>query len=301
MVVGQRVKQHLKSAVYLGVGAAVHLSGLGAVRRWFGSAGTLRVLTYHKLSRLADNPPSVPPSLFAAQMELLRARFHPIAIEDLLAARRGERPLPERAVLVTFDDGYRDALLEAGPILRRLGIPAVMFLATDFLGGVRPLPHDAARAAAGIKSPTLTWREAAQLGEYGFAIGSHGASHRRLTSLDPEALRDEVVRSKAVLEQRLGVAVRCFAYAKGSRDSFDDAVVEAVRAAGYELGFSTVPGAVRAEDHPLTLRRYSVEPLPPYAFARLLAGDCDLVAIKDSRTGGVGRRWLNRLLGTETP
>ena len=67
-------------------------------------------------------------------MDFLASRYRPVSLTELLAARRGERLLPLRSVLVTFDDGYRDFAEHAWPILRRLGIPAVLFVPTAYPG-----------------------------------------------------------------------------------------------------------------------------------------------------------------------
>ncbi len=290
-------KQRLKAGLYLGMGASAHLTGAGAAWRALAEREpVLRVLMYHKVNPQPDNPPNVPPSLFAAQMEHLAARFRPISVDDYLAARRGERALPRRAVLVTFDDGYRDNLEHAAPVLARLGIPAVIFLPTGFLSSTRPLPHDERRAAAGVANPTLTWDEARRLQDFGFEIGSHGESHRIFSSLPPDEARAEIVRSKAALEERLGRPVRCFAYVKGRPDTYSPSVIDAVRDAGYALAFATHSGPVRPGDPPYTLRRYNVEPFSIYTFGRFLEGDCDLVALKDSPLGLAGKRALNRAL-----
>jgi peptidoglycan/xylan/chitin deacetylase (PgdA/CDA1 family) len=100
----------------------------------------LTVLAYH---RVADGPSpdfygflgnlSATPEAFAEQMRFVSQRFTPIGIGDLAAALEGA-PLPDRAALVTFDDGYRDNRDEALPILEELGIPSVVFLATGHIG-----------------------------------------------------------------------------------------------------------------------------------------------------------------------
>jgi len=291
-----RIKQEIKNAVYVGIGAVGQLTSLAGR----GAAPLARVLMYHKVNPLPDNGPNVPPSLFAEQMRQLRDTHAPISLGDLLAALDGGRALPERAVLVTFDDGYRDTLENAAPLMHRLSIPAVIFLPTRFLGHDEPLPHDRRRAKAGILNPTLTWDEARRLTGLGFEIGSHGESHRVFSSLLPDEAAAEIRRSKQVLEEKLAATVRCFAYVKGSPDTYDEATVAAVREAGYLAAFSTLPGPIRSGDDRFTLRRYNVEPFGRYAFTRLLAGDCDLIALKDSPLGLRGKRLLNRLLGTTT-
>ncbi|MCA9503582.1 MAG: polysaccharide deacetylase family protein [Myxococcales bacterium] len=110
----------------------------------------LRVLAYHRVDEPEAEPDldpgllSATPRDFEAQMELLARRYRPISLADLIDALDTGRPLPPRAVLVTFDDGYRDFAERAWPILARVGVPAVLFVSTAF-----PDADTAGGAAAG--------------------------------------------------------------------------------------------------------------------------------------------------------
>ncbi|HEX6070126.1 MAG TPA: polysaccharide deacetylase family protein [Longimicrobiaceae bacterium] len=98
----------------------------------------LRVLTYHRVIDPADAPLADPalisavPSAFERQMRFLARRYRPVRPEEMLEAARGGTPLPERAVLVTFDDAYRDFGEIAWPIMRRHRVPATVFVATAY-------------------------------------------------------------------------------------------------------------------------------------------------------------------------
>jgi peptidoglycan/xylan/chitin deacetylase (PgdA/CDA1 family) len=101
--------------------------------------GTFSVLTYHRVAHSAGSPLLYPglftdPSEFAKQMAFVTSRYRAISLEELLAVRRGEKELPLRSVLVTFDDGYRDFAEHAWPILQQHRIPAVLFIPTSFPG-----------------------------------------------------------------------------------------------------------------------------------------------------------------------
>jgi peptidoglycan/xylan/chitin deacetylase (PgdA/CDA1 family) len=102
----------------------------------------LRILAYHRIGRLDQETGSldpdllsVTPDLFAGQMAFLRAKYHPVSVEEVLQALAGNQPLPPRSVLVTFDDGYCDFRDVAWPILQRFQIPAILFVPTDYLSG----------------------------------------------------------------------------------------------------------------------------------------------------------------------
>jgi peptidoglycan/xylan/chitin deacetylase (PgdA/CDA1 family) len=98
----------------------------------------LRVLTYHRVVDPADSSAarsagvSATPADFDMQMRHLARRYRVLSADEVLAARRAERPLPARAVLVTFDDGYRDFGDVAWPILRRYRLPVTAFVPTAY-------------------------------------------------------------------------------------------------------------------------------------------------------------------------
>lgn len=99
---------------------------------------SLAVVTYHRIAPRGADPfypglVSASPDELDEQLAWLARDHHPISGDELLAIRRGEAILPRRAVLVTFDDGYRDLAEHAWPLLRRHGVPAVVFVATGYV------------------------------------------------------------------------------------------------------------------------------------------------------------------------
>lgn len=293
----ERGKQRLKNAVYRTIGETSALLGAG---RW-GADRTLRVLMYHKVNDRPGNPMSVPPALFADQLaQLGELGYGVVTLEAVLDHFHGRQQLPPRAVLLTFDDGYRDNLEHALPALEAHGYGAVVFVPTGFVGETRPLPHDEGPAARGIQNPALDWGELRELERVGMRIESHGISHRPLSGLAPAEAEHEIVESKRRLEEQLGRAVEAFAFVKGSAAHFGEVHVEMLRSAGYRLGFTTRSGANGPQANPLRLRRYNVEPFPPRTFELLLSGACDPIALKDTVAGTQARRALNAVLGTSS-
>ena len=289
------VKQQLKSGVYRALGEAT--SGLrtsnGRLRP------TLRVLMYHKVNDLSPNPATVPIAVFAEQMApLAELGYVPVSLEAVLGHCLRAEALPERAVLITFGDGYRDNLENAVPILRAHGYPAVVFVPVGYLDDGRPLPHEETLLGLGVRNPTLRWDDLAELEAAGVRVESHGVGHTPLTSLAPADALREIALSKLRLEDRLGREVEAFAFVKGSRADFAPEHASLARQAGYKLAFTSISGANRLGSDPFRLRRYNVEPYPPRTFELVLAGACDLVAIKDTVLGTRGRRVLNAVLGT---
>jgi len=290
-----RAKQLLKNGVYRAIGETV--SGAGALD---GDAGpTLRVLMYHKVNDLWPNPTTVPTAAFDEQMRLLgELGYATVSLDAVLEHYLRGAPLPPKAVLLTFDDGYRDNLENALPILRRHGYPAVLFVPIGFLDDARPLPHEESLRLLGIRNETVDWDELAELEMGGIRIESHGIGHKPLSELEPAEATREIALSKLRLEERLGREVEAFAFVKGSLADYRPEHASLVQQAGYKLAFTSVSGANTPASDRFRLRRYNVEPYPARTFELVLAGACDLIAVKDTVTGTHVRRAFNAALGT---
>jgi peptidoglycan/xylan/chitin deacetylase (PgdA/CDA1 family) len=292
-----RAKQLLKNGIYRAIGETV--SGVGALD---GAGGrTLRALMYHKVNDLSGNPVTVPTGLFDEQMAQLRDLGYAVVGLDAVLGHylRGE-PLPPGATLITFDDGYRDNLENALPILERHGYRAVLFVPIGFVGESRPLPHEERLTEEGIRNPTLDWGELRELDRAGVRVECHGISHRPVAELALDEAAREIAVSKLRLEDALGRPVQAFAYVKGSEADYRPVHLSLVRQAGYELGFTSVSGANGPASDRFRLRRYNVEPYPPRTFELVLRGACDLIAVKDTVAGTYARRAFNAALGTSS-
>lgn len=290
----EQIKQRLKNSVYRTIGEVA--SGVGASD---GAERSLRVLMYHKVNDLPNNRMSMPVSRFDEQMAQLRELGYCVVDLDAVLAHYGRgEPLPEGAVLITFDDGYRDNLLNGAPVLAKHGYPAVQFVPIAYVGDTQPLPHERYLAAHGVHNPTVDWDEIRDLERYGVRIESHGISHKPLAELEIDEAAREIAISKLELERRLGRPVRAFSYVKGSEADYKPVHPSLVKQAGYDIAFTAVSGANSPRSDPLQLRRYNVEPYSPRTFELVLAGACDLIAIKDTVTGTHARRLFNAALGT---
>ena len=292
-----RAKQLLKNGVYRAIGETA--SELGVVDG--SEARTLRVLMYHKVNDLTPNPTTVPTEVFAEQMTLLGGLgYQPVSLDAVRDHYLVGASLPPGAVLITFDDGYRDNLENALPVLRAHGYPAVLFVPIGYLYDGRPLPHEELLVTLGVRNATLGWDELAELEAGGVRIESHGIGHWPLTALDPAEATREIVLSKLRLEERLGREVEAFAYVKGSRADYRPEHASLVQQAGYKLAFTSVSGANGPRSDRFRLRRYNIEPYPPRTFERVLECACELIAVKDTVLGTHARRELNAALGTAT-
>lgn len=292
----EQIKQLLKNSVYRAIGETAN--GIRAVN---GDGRSLRVLMYHKVNDLPNNRMSMPVSHFDEQMdELGELGYTVVDLDAVLDHYVGRKPLPEGAVLITFDDGYRDNLENAAPVLKKYGYPAVQFVPIAYVGDSQPLPHEKYLSAHGVFNPTVDWDEIRELERHGVRIESHGISHRPLAELEIDEAAREIAISKLKLEEQLGRRVRAFSYVKGSEADYKPVHPSLVRQAGYDLAFTAVSGANSPGSDPLQLRRYNVEPYSHRTFELVLAGACDLIAVKDTVTGTHARRLFNAALGTSS-
>ena len=176
----------------------------------------------------------------------------------------------------------------------------MIFVPIGFLDGDRPLPHEEALRALGVRNPTVDWDELAALDAGGIRVESHGIGHRPVSELEPADAAREIALSKLRLEERLGRPVQAYAFVKGSLADYRPEHVSLVQQAGYTLGFTSVSGANGPTSDRYRLRRYNVEPYPPRTFELVLAGACDLISVKDTVPGTYARRAFNKVLGTAT-
>jgi peptidoglycan/xylan/chitin deacetylase (PgdA/CDA1 family) len=207
------------------------------------------VLCYHRLEGKAGGALSIEPALFEKHLQELKDKdLAVISMQDFLAWRRGEKGIPAKSVLITIDDGYVSGIDVGVPALKKHGFPATFFVYLDYIN-------------RGGKS--VTWAQLAQLRDEGFEIGSHTVSHKDLRRKDPKSkmatydewLKDEVDRPKQVIEEQLGIKCATIAYPYG----FHNAKVEAeVKAAGYELGFTTYGQRIGIDAAPFSIGRYDV-------------------------------------------
>lgn len=122
----------------------------GLERSW--GDDRITVLAYHRIGdpvgfEFFEPVISAAPGDFARQMDIVNERFNAVTLTDFLAWVDGKSSLPPNPALITFDDGYRDNLEAALPVLRERGLPAVLFLATDHIGRSQPFFWDSAAYA----------------------------------------------------------------------------------------------------------------------------------------------------------
>jgi peptidoglycan/xylan/chitin deacetylase (PgdA/CDA1 family) len=261
-------------------------------------------------------------------MEYLVNNFNVLSLQEAVKRLTG-KDVPDNAVVVTFDDGYRDNFLNAFPILMSLSIPATIFLATNAIGSSVMLWHDRVFSAfrntrcdrlygfgnisgkllwhtmseklfaqeevlkflrscnsiersywidrliqvlevAGCDHAPglmLSWDQVVAMQKGGISFGSHTASHPILSKLSREEACMEILVSKRVIEEKLGIPVRALAYPNGKTHDFSDLTKRLVRESGYECAVTTIFGTNGVEQDLFELRRATPWDEDIHAFA----------------------------------
>lgn len=204
------------------------------------------VLMYHSISRSTAPDPHylrVHPDRLDRQLGALR-RFglRGVSLHQLLEER--ERGTARGLVGLTFDDGFRDFVDEAMPVLARHGMTATVYVVAGALGGTNAWDEDAL--------PLMTAADVRAAAAGGHEVGSHGSNHIRLAGASAEALLHEVAGSRSLLEETLQEPVHGFCFPYGS---FDPAAVRAVVDAGYRYSCVT---AAYGWPGPFTIPRFFV-------------------------------------------
>src|SRR5205085_11275457 len=233
------------------------------------------ILCYHRLVDKIRYPGTeITPAAFEAEMKQLKdAGITVISMQDLLAWRRGEKNIPPRCAVISFDDGWKSQYEVAWPILKKFGDPFTMFIYTE---GVRGGTLGGGEA--------VTWEQLADLRDNGVDIQAHTATHqdlreghtvlviepggkrskKKLAGADYEKwMQNEVVGSKELLEQRLGIKVNCFAVPFGN---YNEHVKELARNAGYEAMFTVYGQPITFTSALDSLGRYAIEANKPKVF-----------------------------------
>ena len=212
------------------------------------------VLVYHEISAPPDTTFSrlaVTPQAFETQLEyLIKHGFTTFTASAIAAALATSAPMPERAVVLTFDDGFADFHERVLPLLRQHGCTATLFVTTGWVA-------DAGSRAAGRRpGRMLTWSQIVEAAASGIEISAHSHAHPELDQLGRKELRAELTVSKRLLEDALGTSVTGLAYPFGYSNM-------AVRRAALEAGYTyacAVDNAMASPQHdPLALPRLTVK------------------------------------------
>lgn len=180
------------------------------------------VLMYHSIKNDKNNPLVVQPELFKSQMQYLKDNgYTTLSMSELVNFMKYNKKVPKKSVVITFDDGYEDNYINAYPILKHYNFKATIFIITDLCnqGGLY------------IKFPQMR-----EMIKNGIEIGCHTLDHSKLSKLTYDEQLNNLIQSKKVIDEKLGINCRYLSYPYGK---YNKATINALRKAGYEMAFTT--------------------------------------------------------------
>ena len=203
------------------------------------------ILEYHRVTddRAADDDGrayNVPPAEFSEQLDYLQDNgYHTITMQEYMKARKGKFSLPEKPIILTFDDGYADNFSEMLPILEAHNMKAVVYMIVNNIG----------------RKDYLTWNELKEMQRRGVEIGSHTSDHLPLTTLPENKRRDQVRLSKLLMEWNGINTVFSLSYPNGA---YDEELPPLLKSEDYLNAVTGDPGLNTQDTDPYLLRRINI-------------------------------------------
>ncbi len=213
-----------------------------------GRGAPVPILMYHHVAELSAEASegqrtwTVSPQALQEQLTYLeREDWQTIQPGSLAAYLSAGEPLPPKALMITFDDGYRQVYEQAYPLFQRTHLRPVLFVITS-----------------NVEYPAMMdWGQLQELAQAGFGIGSHSHTHVDV-SKTTVSLDQELGTSKALLEEKLGSEVDAFCYPYGG-GAWKERVLTGLRAHGYRTGYTLNPTYYQDPNEPLQLGRLRID------------------------------------------
>lgn len=235
------MKLGFKSKIIIGV--LVLILGFSLVSFYNYQNKALTVLAYHSVMREAKEknaPYSISENVFVEQMEYLQsAGYHVVTIDDAIKGLQGEKELPTKPLLLTFDDGYKDNFYIMWPILQRYNYPATVFVATSLI------------ATEGF----MTWKDIKAAHDDGIDFASHTINHKALANLTDDEIRFELAQSKRLFKDNLDIEIEYLAYPFGS---YNQAMFPILQETGYKAAFTGNLGTSSEKTQVYELERVNI-------------------------------------------
>ena len=215
------------------------------------------ILFYHKINY--PHPEAkirelyVTPENFQRQMRYLKWRgYKPITLCKLVNGLNLKEQLPSKPIVLTFDDGYEDNYTYAFPVLKKLGFTATVFLITRDIGSSSGWSD----SEETVKEPLLSWDKIKEMSDYGIDFQSHTHTHPSLIKLDKKRIKEEILTSKEIIEQKLKKKVDFLCYPYGH---FNSQIKQILKEAGYKGAVTTKRGIVKEPDDLYSLKRIGIK------------------------------------------
>ena len=180
---------------------------------------------------------------------LKKHNYKVLKLSSLVDCLESKQDLPQKAIILTFDDGYVDNYLNVWPILKKYDFPATIFLTVNLIG--KKLNN-----AQKKPLPILGWPQIEKMHKSGLIdFQSHGASHINLDLLAEYQIKSEILESKQIIEHKLKKECNIFAYPRGL---FNENIIEILRGIGFKAALTINSGLVDESDDLFQLKRNSI-------------------------------------------
>jgi len=212
------------------------------VAMFLKTAYVIPIAMYHSIDyNYKETKLSLSPEDFKAQMEFLsRNHYNVVGLDEIISYMRKKGKIPPKTIAITLDDGFYNNYKYAYPVLKKLRLPATIFVIVEKIG----------------KPGWLGWKELKEMSDSGIIIiGSHTISHAWLPDADDKKLKYELTESKDVLEKGLGKRVDFLCYPLGA---LDDRVKRCAEEAGYKAAVTTNPGRSKPNDDIYAIKRIKI-------------------------------------------
>lgn len=201
------------------------------------------VLEYHHVSDDVEDEGwayTVPVADFKEQLDYLQAQgYTTISMQDFVRAKKGKQELPEKPVILTFDDGYEDNYTVLLPMLEERGMKATVYMVTNSIG----------------RKGYLSWNQLRDMQNRGIELGSHTANHQPLTSLERDKQAEEMKLSKLLMEWNGLKTIFTFSYPNGA---YDEGMPELLKENEYLTAVTGDGGLNTFKTNPYLLQRTNI-------------------------------------------
>lgn len=243
-----------RNLLYAGYGIAKSTGILRYVNRNREEAS---ILLFHRVNDLGSDSMSTTIDLFETIIKRIKQYYMPISLQSIIEKIYRKEKFDHGSVAITFDDGYRDNLINVVPILEKYQVPATFFVTSGYVGTNRLFPWDNDN---GNKFENLTWDDIRYMRKKGFEIGSHTVNHVNLGEVSIETARREIRVCKEKIEAELGERIDKFAYPYGRRDAMREEIIQVLKENEFICCLSGYGGKVDRDSDLFHLNRIAVYP-----------------------------------------